>query len=229
MNAVDPFLVWAIVNEKSGGYNKTGIFLAALAIYELATRPSNARDSQREHAARSPSTGFNMVPWLSSAIALGSLIFTLHSLLSDSSTLIAWSWTGFGHGRPNGPVPNLHGACTLIAQSIGLLMAVSAVPTIPHTGESFLTHPLWLACGAGSTYVLYTHKNWYGYAGGLGTAIVVMSITPHILHRASLTENAGKTFFTAWLVVCLFDLAHVWVVAYAFVPGGIYLRERTDL
>jgi hypothetical protein len=76
---------------------------------------------------------------------------------------------------------------------------------------------------------MYAYKHWLGYAGGFNVAIFLMSITPGVVHRAGLTSNVGKSFFTTWLLVCLFDLAHVWTVAYAFVPGGVYLRERTDL
>src|SRR5882762_10264351 len=111
-------LVWPMLNEDSGGYNKTGLILALFALYELHTRPSYV---QGQHAALVEPAVVGDVPhWLTSAVPLGSLIFSLHCLLSDSSTLIAWSWTGYANRRPQGPQPNLHGSVTLIAQSVGL-------------------------------------------------------------------------------------------------------------
>ena len=76
---------------------------------------------------------------------------------------------------------------------------------------------------------MYSYKDWVGYAGGLNFAIFVMSIIPIVLVQAQSTECIGKTYFVALGVTCVFDLASVWTVAYAFVPGGVYLRERTDL
>ena len=47
------------------------------------------------------------------------------------------------------------------------------------------------------------------------------------------TKDAGErtaTVYTAALgVYCALTLASIFTVAYAFVPGGVYLRERTDL
>jgi hypothetical protein len=165
--------------------------------------------------------------WLSSAAPLGSLIFSLHCLLSDSSTLIAWSWTGYADRQPQGPQSNLHGSMTLIAQSVGLLIPILLASHKYHA----LMHPLWFTYGAASSFVMYRYRNWLGYAGGLNLCIFLMSILPMILRGAASasTGQVAKVYFTSWLVACLLDLANVWTVAYAFVPGGIYLRERTDL
>lgn len=92
-----------------------------------------------------------------------------------------------------------------------------------------LANPLWFVFGSACSYVMYTYRNWSGYLGGLGLAIFVMGSLPLILHNASSTRAVFKTSFTAMLVYCLLALANVWTVAYAFVPGGVYLRERTDL
>jgi hypothetical protein len=216
--------VWPFVNEKSGGYNKTGIVIATLALYDFSTRPTQADPASRERKSESPNEPSIGTPWLSSAISLGSLIFSLHTLLSDSSTLISWSWTGYDQGRPKGPVPNLHGSLTLIAQCLGLLLPVALGPS-----TTLLASPTWHAYGMASTYIMYSRKGWLGYAGGLNFAVFWMSIIPGVLNRAANTRSVWKTYFTAWLVVCVFDLASVWTVAYAFVPGGVYLRERTDL
>jgi hypothetical protein len=56
-----------------------------------------------------------------------------------------------------------------------------------------------------------------------------MAITPLFLQAASWTNAPGRLFGNAFLIYDVLVLAHVWVVAYAFVPGGPYLRERTDL
>jgi phosphotransferase system glucose/maltose/N-acetylglucosamine-specific IIC component len=92
-----------------------------------------------------------------------------------------------------------------------------------------------LGVGAISTYVLYTQKDWMGYIGGLIFATFWMSIIPLVLHNATTgfdTETrsgTAKTYTGAFFILILLLLANVWTVAYAFVPGGVYLRERTDL
>ena len=47
--------VWPLVNEQSGGYNKTGILLAFLAVFEFYHRP----EAQKPHPEKSKSTVSN--------------------------------------------------------------------------------------------------------------------------------------------------------------------------
>lgn len=225
--------VWPFVTAKSMGYNKTGLTLGLLAVFEFYTRPSAPSKPKGEKStparASPPSEG-----WLSAAIPLGSLIFCLHNMLADSSTLIAWSWTGYQNGVPKGPLPHLHGSLTLIAQCVGLLLPVVLSTSAADSSASassatdLLAHPVWLLCGAASSFVMYKYRDWTGYAGGLGTAVFLMSITPLVLQRAATTQKIGRTYFVAFLVYCVLNLASIFTVAYAFVPGGVYLRERTD-
>ncbi|KAK0193555.1 Frag1/DRAM/Sfk1 family-domain-containing protein [Armillaria mellea] len=214
--------VWPFLNEHSGGYNKTGIAFALLCLLENLRRPT----FEQRTMAHAPTLQGNN--WLLGAVPLGSMIFTLHSLFSDPSTTIAWSWTGYENGQPRGPLPHLHGSLTLVFQSLGLF---TAVLLSSDTGKrfNFTTHPLWLAFGCGSSYVMYRYRNWLGYSGGLGLGFFVMSTLPAVLQLAASTRNVAKTYFTAMLVYVLLSLASVWTVAYAFVPGGVYLRERSDL
>lgn len=84
---------------------------------------------------------------------------------------------------------------------------------------------------------MYAYRNWIGYAGGLGVAVFLMSVLPQVFDLAAATATAGggtglrisKTYTMALGVYCLLNLASIFTVAYAFVPGGVYLRERTDL
>lgn len=237
--------VWPFTNGKSGGLNKTGILLAIMAIFELSTR--NFR------LAALPATP-NHRSWLSPALALGSLIFTIHNLLADSSTLIAWSWTGYEDGLPRGPVPHLHCGLTIIVQCLGLALGLYACTEsyqiiAPESGPSqirikdggfidqsvtyhiraFITHPSFYALGATSAYVLYMYENWTGYVGGLGVGFFMMCITPFIFEQVAASRiYAGRMLGTAFVVYCLLNLASIFTVAYAFVPGGIYFRERTN-
>ncbi|KAJ7178611.1 Frag1/DRAM/Sfk1 family-domain-containing protein [Mycena crocata] len=224
--------IWPFVDSQSGGYNTTGVVLALLAVYELHSRkPTSAGTTPTKLTKTNAKAVGPEEHWLTGALPLGSLIFTLHSLLSDSSTLISWSWTGYLNSLPQGPVPHLHGSITFIAQSIGLLLAI----TVTSSGSlNTVAHPLWFVYGATASAVLYTYRNWIGYTGGLNLAIFTMSVIPLVLKRASnaagnVGQYTGKVYFTAMLVYCLLGLASVWTVAYAFVPGGVYLRERTDI
>ncbi|KAF7374974.1 Protein cwh43 [Mycena sanguinolenta] len=226
-----------LVNSESGGYNKIGFVLAVLAIYEHHSREAQAasgqpkKTSQKGKPTPSGTVTSPQQHWLTGAIPLGSLIFILHNLLSDSSTLIAWNWTGYNNYQPRGPVPHLHGSLTFIAQAFGFLFTLT-----PASWKStdLLAHPFWFAYGSAATAVLYTYRNWLGYIGGLNLGIFMMSIIPIVLQRASAAagstwESTGKVYFTAMLVYCLLAATSIWTVAYAFVPGGVYLRERIDI
>lgn len=205
------------MDENTGGYNKTGILLALLAVTELSLRPAPKVSTPAQKGAVSKS-------WITSGLALGSLIFTLHSLLADSTTLIAWSWTGY---PVQGPVPHLHGFLTIIAQCLGL-----AIPTLlPLTLIDVLCHPVWFVYGAASAYVTYRHRDWVGYLGGLNLTVFSMSVLPIILSVVAEASNdrLARTYALTFFVTCLLYFASMWTVAYAFVPGGVYLRERTDM
>ncbi|EKM57828.1 uncharacterized protein PHACADRAFT_171045 [Phanerochaete carnosa HHB-10118-sp] len=212
--------VWPFVHEVSGGYNKTGIALACLAIYNYYSRAAHPpKETTQPKDAKTPSTPLpTRTNWLRDGFALGSYFFTLHCFISDSSTLIAWSWTGY---PVKGPLPHLHGSLTHIAQAIGLLLAVTVSPDL-------LAHPLWLLYGSAGAAVMYLCEDWLGYLGGWNYALFLMSVTSVILGSAAANKHIGKTYCTAFLVAALFDVANTFTAAYAFVPGGEYFRERTN-
>ncbi|KAF5359583.1 hypothetical protein D9756_003165 [Leucocoprinus leucothites] len=244
--------LWPFINSKSGGYNKTGLVLAVLALTQLSTRKPLASKPLSPTAPKTTS-------WFSPALSLGSLIFTIHNLLADSSTLVSWSWTGYENGVPRGPLPHVHGAITIVVQCLGLALGTYACTEGSQTNmvesstfkgrvtnsdkanhhdstvdlnpiRALITHPGFYAFGATSFYALYTYENWPGYFGGLGIAFFSMCITPFVFEQvAAAKPYAGRTIGTALLAYCLLNLASIFTVAYAFVPGGVYFRERTNL
>lgn len=222
-------VVWPMLNEETGGYNKTGMVIAVCAILELATRPYSL-PADKLKSGGDASNAAKDVPrnWLPSSIALGSLFFTLHCMFTDSSTVIAWSWTGYQDGHPRGPLPHLHGSITLLAQSLGLIIPVILPPSM---SSALLGHPLWFAYGCASAFVMYRFRDWTGFLGGLNFAVFCTSIIPLVLSQSCAwqSDKAGRRYFVAFFVAIVFYVANVFTVAYAFVPGGPYLRERTNL
>ncbi|KDR76390.1 hypothetical protein GALMADRAFT_226084 [Galerina marginata CBS 339.88] len=233
--------VWPFINHKAGGYNKTGLALALLAVYEYSTRPQVASTSISPSVLTNTKSKYHQQrnPYLA-ALPLGSLLFSLHNFLSDSSTLIAWSWTGYENRLPRGPVPHVHGSLTILAMALGLLIAQVSSTSKRAWIKRALSHPVWFLFGAGSSYVMYTNRDWTGYLGGLGLALFFMSILPLGFNAAAesaaaavtvmgVDQAVAKTYTIALGVYCVLNLASIFTVAYAFVPGGVYLRERTDL
>lgn len=220
-----------MLNEETGGYNKTGIVIAICAILELAVRPSSfPANETKSDRPKDVSNNTKDIPrnWMASSIALGSLFFTLHCMFTDSNTVIAWSWTGYQDGHPRGPVPRLHGSITLFAQAFGLIIPAVLPASV---SSALLNHTLWFVYGCASALVMYHFRDWTGFLGGLNFAIFCMSILPSVLSQSSAWQGdkVGRRHFVTFFVAILFYLANVWTVAYAFVPGGSYLRERTDL
>lgn len=202
--------IWPIMHEPNGGWNKVGLGVALVAIL-ISTRATAS--SGPDIAAPGPVTkGFSIF----ASFGIAGVLFSMHSLLSDSSTMISWVWEGF---PVRGPLAVPHGAVTLLAMGLGLSIGLFA----PNLSRS------WAFYGVGSigAAVLTTHSHWSGYLGGLVLAIYTMAAAPVLITHAT-RHSPARTFGLGFLVYNFMVLFHVWVVAYAFVPGGPLVRERTD-
>ncbi|KAN0120924.1 Frag1/DRAM/Sfk1 family domain containing protein [Russula decolorans] len=241
---------WLIVDSSSGGQHVLILILGFLALIEFGTRPDHplpaslASATSATHQRPSSSTKTDKrqaspdrEQWLLPSIALGSLIYSLHERLSDPSSLVAWSWSGF---PIRGPHPHVHAPLTVLAQVLATLLALALSPPSsptsarrPSTGfPDITTHPLVFAIGVFSTYLLHTRTGWVGYTGGLLHAAFLTLITPPLLQNAGSAARAcgaGRVFGTAWAVWIVFVFVGTFTVAYAFVPGAWSFRERTDL
>lgn len=203
--------IWPIMNAENGGYNKIGLALAVLAVFRSTrrTRPIN-----EELALLPQSKGESSIYAI---IGLAGLLFGLHSLLSDSSTMILWVWDGY---PVKGPLAVPHGAYTIVSMGAGFLIGLFR-SDLAKTWSFY-----GVACTAAG--VFYHNPGWLGYYGALVLATYLMALIPSFVQSAT-RHTPGKTFGFAFLFYNIIVLAHVWVVAYAFVPGGPLLRERTDL
>ena len=127
----------------------------------------------------------------------------------------------------------MHGSLTIIAMVLGIFQALYSTIRVQKGKCTILDTQSWFMIGAASTYIMYSYRNWLGYAGGFGVAWWLMSILPVVFESAAEDIRAGKsvakTYGVAMLWYCILHVAAVFTVAYAFVPGGQYLRERTDL
>lgn len=199
---------WAVMNKDNGGFNEFFLVLGALAA--LLTKP-------QKHAivAKTASPGGS---FLLAAVGLGAYFNLLKVFLSDSSTLVFWTWEGYPIRGPTAPI----GGLLHFAAFIGGLVA--SLKFSPAALSSVFYAPLVIV----SSYLLTAYNNWVGFAGALGLTFYLASIGPCICHSV-LGYNVTALFFVAFLVSVLLSLAGVWTVAYAFVPGGPYLREKSDL
>ncbi|KAK6200221.1 Frag1/DRAM/Sfk1 family-domain-containing protein [Scheffersomyces amazonensis] len=200
--------IWAIMHQENGGFNEVGIVIGLLG--SLLTPRLNANTF-----AKLPIQGGS---FLLAAIGVGGYMFTIHSYLSDTSTLALWTWEGF---PIIGPTPITAGLINIGSIIIGILLSLSGSPII----ESSLYN---IFLGGGSATILYFFKGWLGYLGASVYTIYIASISP-LIWKSTIGYNSGLLFFIGFFYYVVLALASVWIVAYAFVPGGFLLRERTDI
>ena len=198
--------IWPIMHAANGGWNGTGLLVAVVAVLRFTRRAplnSSGVDAKKGSA-------------FLSALGFGGLLFGLHSLLSDTSTMILWTWEGY---PINGPFSNTHAWCTVFAMTGGIALGV----TRPGLAAS------WSAYGLGSVgaAMLTLYGSWLGYYGGLILATYLMAVTVPLL-TAAAKKSPATTFGLGFFIYNFLVLFHVWVVAYAFVPGGPLVREHTD-
>lgn len=199
--------IWPIMYSGNGGWNFTGFLLAVPAVLRFTRRVplnSGVGDSLKDGSS------------LLSALSIGGLFFGLHSLLSDSSTMILWVWDGY---PIRGPTANTSPWYTIFAMTGGVILALFR-PQLVNTYRFYA-----VGC-AGATILTFFH-HWFGYFGALITATFLMAVSFPLISNASKKDPA-ITFGLGFLVYNIMTLFHVWVVAYAFVPGGPLVREHTD-
>lgn len=201
--------IWPIMHAENGGWNGVGLAIAVLAVLRFTRRApltdgSSLNDKQQKGS-----------PFLA-ACAIGGLFFGLHSLLSDTSTMILWVWEGY---PIRGPYSSTHGWCTLAAMSVGLFVGISK----PSVAGGYLSYLI----GTTGAMVLTFYSHWTGYFGALFLASYLTAVSVPLLSTAT-KKSPAFSFGLGFLVYNFMVLFHVWVVAYAFVPGGPLVREHTD-
>ena len=199
--------LWPIVNAENGGWNKLGFVLAVAAVLRSTRRDTYSRGGMEglQNATGSP---------LLAGLGLGGLFFGMHSLLSDSSTMILWVWDGY---PVRGPIA-ANGVVTLLSMGLGVLHYF-------YFQEDGLN---WISFGfvGSGAFLVTSFHHWTGYFGACCLALELVSMAPPLI--ASAVRHGPVAFGVGFLVYNIMVLAHVWVVAYAFVPGGPLMREHTD-
>ena len=180
------------MHVENGGWNKLGLLLAIAAVWRSTNRGSTGHDS----ISASPSSS-KRGSSLPAAFGLAGLLFGMHSLLSDSSTMILWVWEGF---PVRGPLAVPHGSLTILAMGAGLCFGLF-YPTIAGS---------WTAFGVGSiaAALLTTTSHWIGFYGALGLGFYLMAVAPLLISSAA-QHNPAKTFGLGFLVYNLMVLFHV--------------------
>lgn len=199
--------VWPIMNYRTGGFNATGLILGTFFAYYTHI-PSQLPLVQSRDAKPSimlVGAGF------------GAYIFSALAMLTDSSTIIYWVWEGY---PVRGPLPVPHGVISIAVMCMGIYCGMLSTLSL---------RPVTVA-GVIGAVILYQFNAWVGYAGGLIYIFWLSFIGPTLFEQmAQHAESIVTAITIAVSTIIVFVLMHVWVVAYAFVPGGPLLRERTDL
>lgn len=199
--------IWPIMHAENGGWNLTGLILAIPAALRFTRR-----GALNSGSADQTKDGSNVL----AAMSFAGLLFGLHSLLSDSSTMILWVWDGY---PIRGPTANTSAWYTIFAMTGGVLLGVFR----PQFASSYNFY----AVGCIGAAVLTYFHHWFGYLGALTTATFLMATAFPLISNAS-KKSPAVTFGLGFFLYNIMTLFHVWVVAYAFVPGGPLVRERTD-
>lgn len=198
---------WPIMHKDNGGHNEIAIFVGLVAA--LFTRAPAAPKTVIKHQGGS---------LLLASLGLGGYLYCLQAFLSDSSTLVLWAWEGY---PVRGPTPLTGALIHFGAVTLGIFASIKIHPNV-------LAKPWYTVAGAGSAYVLYTYKDWIGFAGSSVFSFYLASLAP-LLGQSVAGYNPTALVTLSFLFSVVISLASVWIVAYAFVPGGPLLRERTDI
>ncbi|KAK8853309.1 hypothetical protein IAR55_004013 [Kwoniella newhampshirensis] len=208
-----------VLAEGQRGWNKAGLVLACLSLLEYWNRPLDLHPAQpldpSEKKEGPESLDFQLTTTQQRLITvgLGALIHLVQTFVTDAGTIISWTWTGY---PVKGPTLHPFAGVVIAAAATGVLSTHNVLG------------PVWTSVGCISATMLYCFPDWAGYFGGTILVAYLTSIIPAYLRVASACSPAS-TFGNALLINIILDVLSVITAAYAFVPMGWLLRERTDL
>ncbi|KAG7662213.1 CWH43 [[Candida] subhashii] len=222
--------IWPIMHKENGGYNNLGIFLGlVLATFTPSVfkqeppKISSSKEKKDVKQQQQPEKQTTIKKISGSmflaGLGFGGYYFSITSFLTDSGTLATWTWEGY---PIRGPTPVTGALFHFGAFIIALIVILKKHPSA-FSGLSYN-----IVVGGGSALLMYQLKGWAGYAGAVVYTFWLVSVGP-IIWQSMAGYNPAISFFWGFLVNIVLSLASVWIVAYAFVPGGPLLRERTDI
>ncbi|TKY85419.1 hypothetical protein EX895_005581 [Sporisorium graminicola] len=219
---------WPFMDSTNGGHNVVLLVLALLAVTETALRPKynyspkirrrqghqNSSVGQKHNATTSgEATG----SFWAAAAGIGALLYAIHTFLTDTGTMIAWGWTGY---PITGPTAIPHGCIILVAMAFASL-AATRWTTFGYRLGLFLAQ-------CGSAALLHFTSDWSSFIGAIGIALSLPPLALPII-SAAMRHDPIKVMLCGWLIANVLTFFGVLTVAYAFVPGGKIMRERTGL
>lgn len=113
---------------------------------------------------------------------------------------------------------NCFRAAVVIALGFGVLLS----------RQHWTSNLLWWLMGSAGATMLYFAPRYWSFVGGLILGVYTMSVWPAMIDRL-FCRPVARTLSLANVVYIVLTLGSVWVVAYNFVPGGEYTRERTHV
>nr|CDI53769.1 related to CWH43-putative sensor/transporter protein [Melanopsichium pennsylvanicum 4] len=206
---------WPFMDSTSGGHNVLFLALALVAVAETGLRPKYDRLPiiQRRQASNAVSAESRGSFW-TAALGVGALLYSIHTFLTDTGTMIAWGWTGY---PIKGPTAIPHGCIILITMAFSSLTATRWT-TFGYRLSLFLVQ-------VGSAALLYFTADWSSFVGAIGMALSLPPLAFPIISSA-MRHDPIKIMLFGWLVANVLTFLGVLTVAYAFVPGGKIMRER---
>lgn len=205
---------WVFLDETNGGQHVPALCISAIcflpyfvpALRRIA--PSHARRSH-EHMLR-PHASFVM-----SALAVGTWLIEMQTLLSDSGTIIAFGWTGY---PLQGPQAVTHGVWVISAMALGIAVSLWW-PRFGTTNTAIGMH-------AFGMFGVFVYDNWMSFVAGLCVAFTLPTMALPLWHSA-MEHHPIRIMTLAWLIATLFAFLGVLTTAYAFLPGAYFMREHT--
>ncbi|EOQ99993.1 hypothetical protein E3P89_02659 [Wallemia ichthyophaga] len=204
-NSNNPF--WPIMNNSNGGHIYLGLILGFTALIVrryivTSVVELNNTKYKNDHNCYLVGAG------------LGSYIWALHTYLSDPSTLLSWSWTGF---PIQGPHPIYHSTVIVVGFVIGML-----------SPKLLATSRVWHFFGTWCLGLCYYYDGWVSAGGAFGCAIFYPSLATTVFSSIR-AYTPGRTLGAVFGTYTVLVVAHTFTVAYEFVPLGFLLRERSHL